>query len=149
MERHKRTDASQGNTMEQYITPVPLPQRPSRSEVIGEDMRVLMNPEEPSHAELLAAIQGSRVALECKIETVAVEVNLLWVDLRKVSDKIKVWRDLLWSYKQRREISFLRSSGGDVAIAGDVGQGGPGEEGLNWRRHSSGLRSRESGLEVT
>ncbi|KAJ1092772.1 hypothetical protein NDU88_005882 [Pleurodeles waltl] len=46
--------------------------------------------EEPSHAELLAAIQGARVALEGEIETVAVEVNLLRADLRKVSDKVKV-----------------------------------------------------------
>ncbi|KAJ1113904.1 hypothetical protein NDU88_002144 [Pleurodeles waltl] len=46
--------------------------------------------EEPSQAKILATIQGSRVALESKIETVAVEVNLLRADLRKVSDKVKV-----------------------------------------------------------
>ncbi|KAJ1128741.1 hypothetical protein NDU88_007116 [Pleurodeles waltl] len=72
-----RTDASEGYTMEQYTTPVPLPQRPARSEGIRDDMRAPVNPEEPSRAELLAAIQGSRVALESKIEIVAVEVNLL------------------------------------------------------------------------
>ncbi|KAJ1145023.1 hypothetical protein NDU88_011315 [Pleurodeles waltl] len=44
--------------------------------------------EEPSRAELLAAIQGSRVVLEAKIE--AVEMNFLGKDLRKVSDKVKV-----------------------------------------------------------
>ncbi|KAJ1171410.1 hypothetical protein NDU88_003272 [Pleurodeles waltl] len=44
---------------------------------------------EPSRVELLAAIQGSRVALEGKIEMVAVEVNLLRADLRKVSEKVK------------------------------------------------------------
>ncbi|KAJ1092734.1 hypothetical protein NDU88_005844 [Pleurodeles waltl] len=87
---HKRTDASQGNTMEQYTTPVPLPQRPARSEGSGDDTRPPVNPEEPSHAELLSAIQGSRVALEGKIETVAVEVNLVWADLQKVSDKVKM-----------------------------------------------------------
>ncbi|KAJ1136850.1 hypothetical protein NDU88_003264 [Pleurodeles waltl] len=90
MGHHKRTDASKGNTMEQYTTPVPLPQRVGRSEVSGDDMRAPQNPEEPSHSELLAAIQGSRVALEGKIETVAVKVNLLQADLRKVSDKVKV-----------------------------------------------------------
>ncbi|KAJ1198395.1 hypothetical protein NDU88_002236 [Pleurodeles waltl] len=90
MGRHKWTDTSQGNTMEQYTTLVPLPQRPARSEGSGDAMRVPVNPEEPSHAELLAATQGSRVALEGTIETVAVEVNLLWADLRKVSDKVKV-----------------------------------------------------------
>ncbi|KAJ1131606.1 hypothetical protein NDU88_009941 [Pleurodeles waltl] len=45
---------------------------------------------EPSRAELLAAIQGSRVALEGKIETVAEEDSLLWADLQKVSNKVKV-----------------------------------------------------------
>ncbi|KAJ1114824.1 hypothetical protein NDU88_003055 [Pleurodeles waltl] len=46
--------------------------------------------EKTSQAEILAAIHGSRVALEGKIETVAVEVNLLRPDLRKVYDKVKV-----------------------------------------------------------
>ncbi|KAJ1157171.1 hypothetical protein NDU88_009886 [Pleurodeles waltl] len=32
MGHHKRTDASQGNTMEQYTTPVVLPQRAARLE---------------------------------------------------------------------------------------------------------------------
>ncbi|KAJ1199773.1 hypothetical protein NDU88_003606 [Pleurodeles waltl] len=44
-------------------------------------------------SELLVAIQGSRLALEGKIETVetvAMEVNLLRADLQKVSDKLKV-----------------------------------------------------------
>ncbi|KAJ1155588.1 hypothetical protein NDU88_008317 [Pleurodeles waltl] len=53
-------------------------------------MKLPLNPEEPSRPERLVAIQGSRVALEVKIETVVVEVNLLRADLRKVSDKIKV-----------------------------------------------------------
>ncbi|KAJ1169789.1 hypothetical protein NDU88_001680 [Pleurodeles waltl] len=90
MGRHKRTDPSQGNTMEQYTTPVPLPQRPARSDGSGDSVRVPATSDEPSCAELLAAIQASRVAPEGKIETVAAEVNLLWVDLQKVSDKVKV-----------------------------------------------------------
>ncbi|KAJ1130956.1 hypothetical protein NDU88_009300 [Pleurodeles waltl] len=53
-------------------------------------LAVLDTMEEPSRAELLAAIQGARVAREGKIEMVAVEMNLLRADLRKVSDKIKV-----------------------------------------------------------
>ncbi|KAJ1187287.1 hypothetical protein NDU88_004064 [Pleurodeles waltl] len=44
--------------------------------------------EEPSWAEILAAVQASR--LEGKIETVALEVNLLRTDLRKVLDKVQV-----------------------------------------------------------
>ncbi|KAJ1145388.1 hypothetical protein NDU88_011675 [Pleurodeles waltl] len=90
MGRHRLTEASQGNTMEQYTTPVPLLQRQTRLGVAGDGLSVAMNTEEPSQAEILAAIQGSRVALEAKIETVEVEVNLLRADLRKVSDKFKV-----------------------------------------------------------
>ncbi|KAJ1191839.1 hypothetical protein NDU88_001154 [Pleurodeles waltl] len=90
MGQHKQIDTSQGNTMEQYTTPVPLPQHPARSQGSRDDTKPSANPEAPSRAELLAAVQGSRVALEGKIETVAVEVNLLRADLRKVSDKVKV-----------------------------------------------------------
>ncbi|KAJ1165789.1 hypothetical protein NDU88_006206 [Pleurodeles waltl] len=79
-----RTDASQGNTMEQYTTPVPLPQRQARLEGSGDVLSAPANPEKPSCAELLAAIQGSRVNLEGKIETVAVDINLLRSDLRQV-----------------------------------------------------------------
>ncbi|KAJ1177220.1 hypothetical protein NDU88_002481 [Pleurodeles waltl] len=82
MGRHLRTDASQGNTMEQYATPMALPQRVDRLGVSGDDVGTPLNIEKPSHVELLAAIQGSRVALEGKIETVVVEVNLLRTGLR-------------------------------------------------------------------
>ncbi|KAJ1099742.1 hypothetical protein NDU88_004840 [Pleurodeles waltl] len=50
----------------------------------------LVTVEEQSQAKLLEAIQGSRVAFEGKIETVAVEVNFLQADLQKVSDEVKV-----------------------------------------------------------
>ncbi|KAJ1144043.1 hypothetical protein NDU88_010345 [Pleurodeles waltl] len=78
-------DPSQCNTMEQYTTPVTLPRRPAQADGSGDGVRVPETSDKPSRAELLAAIQGSRVALEGKIETVAVEVNLLRADLRKVS----------------------------------------------------------------
>ncbi|KAJ1166112.1 hypothetical protein NDU88_006521 [Pleurodeles waltl] len=45
-------------------------------------------PEEPSQTDLMEVIQGSRVALEGKIQTVAIEVTLLHAVLRKVSDKV-------------------------------------------------------------
>ncbi|KAJ1215353.1 hypothetical protein NDU88_002962 [Pleurodeles waltl] len=90
MGRHKWMDHSQGNTMEQYTAAVPLPQRPARSDGSGDGVRVLATSDEPSRAELLTAIQGSRVALEIKTETLAVEVNLLRAYIQKVSDKVKV-----------------------------------------------------------
>ncbi|KAJ1099546.1 hypothetical protein NDU88_004647 [Pleurodeles waltl] len=87
MGRHKRTEASHHGAI--YHS-VPLPQRQTRLGGNGDGVSTPVNPEEPSRAELLAAIQGSRVTLEGKIEMVAVEVNLLRADHRKVSDKVKV-----------------------------------------------------------
>ncbi|KAJ1138823.1 hypothetical protein NDU88_005204 [Pleurodeles waltl] len=76
--------------MEQHITPAQLPQRQTHMGGPGEVWETLATAEELSHAELLPAIEGSRVVLDGKIKAVAVEVNLLQTDLRKVSDKVKV-----------------------------------------------------------
>ncbi|KAJ1208244.1 hypothetical protein NDU88_003630 [Pleurodeles waltl] len=75
MGRHRQTETPQGNTMEQYTTPVPLPQCQTCLGGTGDGLSVPANTEEPSRAEILAAIQGSRVTLEGKMETMAVEVN--------------------------------------------------------------------------
>ncbi|KAJ1177080.1 hypothetical protein NDU88_002344 [Pleurodeles waltl] len=90
MGQNWQEETLQGNTMEQYTTPAPLPHRQPRLGGSGDGLSTPVTTEEPSRAEILAAIQGSRVAIEGKIETVAVEVNLLRADLRKVSDKVKV-----------------------------------------------------------
>ncbi|KAJ1128021.1 hypothetical protein NDU88_006413 [Pleurodeles waltl] len=90
MGQHRKADVLQGNTMEQYTTAVATRQRVTRVAGSDDGQSGLLPVGELSQAEILAAIQGSRVALECKIETVAVEVNLLRADLRKVSDKVKV-----------------------------------------------------------
>ncbi|KAJ1104480.1 hypothetical protein NDU88_001891 [Pleurodeles waltl] len=91
MGRHRWTDVSQGKTIEQYTTAVPLPQRSAARLGGTEEGQSGMTPAvDLSRAKILAAIQGSTVALEGKIETVVEEVNLLRVDLRKVSDKVKV-----------------------------------------------------------
>ncbi|KAJ1130145.1 hypothetical protein NDU88_008501 [Pleurodeles waltl] len=54
----KRTETSQGNTMEQCTTPVPLPQRQTKLGRNREGQSVPANPEEPSRVELLAAIRS-------------------------------------------------------------------------------------------
>ncbi|KAJ1130617.1 hypothetical protein NDU88_008968 [Pleurodeles waltl] len=90
MGRHQQTAPLQGNTMEQYTTPMLLPQRQTRMGELGEALDAPATAGEPTRADLLAAIRGTRVALEGKIEMVAVEVNLLRADLLKVSDKVKV-----------------------------------------------------------
>ncbi|KAJ1092278.1 hypothetical protein NDU88_005389 [Pleurodeles waltl] len=69
MGRHRQSVASQGNTTEQYTTPMPLPQRQMQSGGPEDALGVPGTTGETSQAELLAAIQGSRVALEGKIET--------------------------------------------------------------------------------
>ncbi|KAJ1109385.1 hypothetical protein NDU88_006746 [Pleurodeles waltl] len=76
--------------MEQYATSSPGLQCQTRMRGPGGVPEAPAPVEEPSGAELLAAIQGSCVVLQGKIEAVAVEVNLLRMDLRKVSDKVKV-----------------------------------------------------------
>ncbi|KAJ1214360.1 hypothetical protein NDU88_001979 [Pleurodeles waltl] len=90
MERHRQVVPSQGNTVEQYTTSAPLPQHPTWHGGLGDDPITSVTVEEPSRADLLAAIQGSRVALTGKIETLAMEVNLFRADLWKVSDKFRV-----------------------------------------------------------
>ncbi|KAJ1149986.1 hypothetical protein NDU88_002784 [Pleurodeles waltl] len=73
MGRHKRTEASQVNTMEQYTTPVAPPLRPVGLEVSGDVAGAPRSVGEPSRAELLAAIQGScvgeRVFGRCQTRT--------------------------------------------------------------------------------
>ncbi|KAJ1218844.1 hypothetical protein NDU88_006416 [Pleurodeles waltl] len=74
MGRYRWTDVSQGNTMEQYTTVVPLPQCAARLGGTEEGQSEMTPAEEPSQAEILAAIQGLKLALEGKIVTVAVEI---------------------------------------------------------------------------
>ncbi|KAJ1170304.1 hypothetical protein NDU88_002182 [Pleurodeles waltl] len=106
MGRHRRTDVSQGNSMEQYTTVVPTPQRITQLGGSDVGQSGLLPAEEPSRAEILAAIQGSRLTLESKIETVAVEVNLLRADLRRISDKVKVVEGLI--VELQAEVGTLR-----------------------------------------
>ncbi|KAJ1156234.1 hypothetical protein NDU88_008958 [Pleurodeles waltl] len=73
--------------MEQSTTTALLPQRQTRQVGQREDPDQGAAAGEPSHAELLVDIQGSRVTLAGKIETVALEVNLVLADLWKVLDK--------------------------------------------------------------
>ncbi|KAJ1189166.1 hypothetical protein NDU88_005917 [Pleurodeles waltl] len=110
MGHHKRMDASQGNTMEQYSTPVSLLQRTARSE-------------------------GSRVALEGKIESVAVEVNRLRADLRKVSNKAKVAEGSI--VELQTEVGALRKQ--MMQAISTVGRlEASGAESPDWRSHDAG-----------
>ncbi|KAJ1109803.1 hypothetical protein NDU88_007161 [Pleurodeles waltl] len=73
-----------------YTTLAPSVQRAIHLPGPREDTGTDMLTKKPCTAELLGAIHGSRVALEGKIESVASEVNLLRVDLWKVSDRVKL-----------------------------------------------------------
>ncbi|KAJ1091801.1 hypothetical protein NDU88_004916 [Pleurodeles waltl] len=89
--------------MEQYNTSTPLPQRQTRLGGPGEAVEEPAIGGEPTCADLLAAIQGFRVALEGKIETVAVEVNLLRDDLCKATDDYRVHIAMKWLSDSHRE----------------------------------------------
>ena len=87
---------SQTNTMAQYTTPRLGTLRAAKQDQSGSsevphdgDSGMDTNRgEEPSRADIIEAIKGSREALEGQIRGVSVEVNLLRTDLRKVADKV-------------------------------------------------------------
>ncbi|KAJ1197569.1 hypothetical protein NDU88_001426 [Pleurodeles waltl] len=118
--------------MEQHTMPVPLPQHQT---CVGGPRDVLSAPtvEEPSQAKLLAAIQGFKVVLEGKIETMALEVNLLRADLRNVSDKVKVVEGSI--VKLQTEVGALRNQ--MVQVTSTVGM-------LEARLEDSEGRSRQN-----
>ncbi|KAJ1201854.1 hypothetical protein NDU88_005658 [Pleurodeles waltl] len=106
--------------MEQYITPTPQPQRQNHTGGSGEALAVPAAAGKPTRTELLDAIHGTRVAQEGKIETVAVKVNLLRADLRKVSDKAKVAEGVLLGGLASVWLALLEWmvwTGGDVEMA--------------------------------
>ncbi|KAJ1142273.1 hypothetical protein NDU88_008600 [Pleurodeles waltl] len=80
----------QENTMEHYMNPVSASQRHYRQTTGRGDQDPESATEEPLKAVLLVAIHGTRTALKSKIETVALEVNLLRTDLCKVFDRVRV-----------------------------------------------------------
>ncbi|KAJ1127535.1 hypothetical protein NDU88_005934 [Pleurodeles waltl] len=65
-------------------------------------------------ADELAAIQGTQVALEGKIESIALEVNLLRADHRKVSDKVKVAEGSIAELQS--EVGTLRTQMGPIGF---------------------------------
>ncbi|KAJ1165319.1 hypothetical protein NDU88_005747 [Pleurodeles waltl] len=101
-----------------YTTPVAASLRLVGLEVSGDVAGAPLSVGEPSQAELLAAIQGSQVALEGKILTVAMEVNLLRADLWKVLDKVKVAEGSIAELQS--EVGTLRSQMAQAASV--VGQ---------------------------
>ncbi|KAJ1144604.1 hypothetical protein NDU88_010902 [Pleurodeles waltl] len=75
------------------------------------DLVMDLSVEEPLRVELLA-IQVSRVALEDKIETVTLEVNLLSTDLWNVSDMVRVAEGSI--VDPQSEVAALRKQMDDV-----------------------------------
>ncbi|KAJ1198406.1 hypothetical protein NDU88_002247 [Pleurodeles waltl] len=69
--------------------------------------------------EFMAAIQGSPVALEGKIEMMALEVNLLCVNLRRVTDKVQGDIEDIESLEQRLA-TLQRDEAGFAATTGEV-----------------------------
>ncbi|KAJ1089399.1 hypothetical protein NDU88_002550 [Pleurodeles waltl] len=103
--------------MEQYTTLAPGSQRQTRMGGPGWVPEAPAPVEEPSRAELLAAIQGSCVVLEEKLEAVAGEVNLLWKDLWGAARTSGV-DDTDWRKRgeSRNQISARGASGADGSV---------------------------------
>ncbi|KAJ1201020.1 hypothetical protein NDU88_004836 [Pleurodeles waltl] len=93
MSRNKQACSALGNTLVNYTTSTHWAIK------MGHD-------EEPTRAELLADIRSSREALEGKIKSVAIKVNLLHTDLRKVSDKVGLVEGSISELQM--EVSVLR-----------------------------------------
>ncbi|KAJ1216912.1 hypothetical protein NDU88_004510 [Pleurodeles waltl] len=90
MGKSKRSAQLQGNTLDVYTTLAPSVQRETCLTGCRTDAGLDAPFVEPTKAELLAAIHGSREALEGKIELVGIEVNLLWAGIQKVSDRVQI-----------------------------------------------------------
>ncbi|KAJ1091175.1 hypothetical protein NDU88_004302 [Pleurodeles waltl] len=89
MGKDRATQLHATNTITQYTT---LRQSTHQLTGQGDDESAgcpLGDGSEPSQADLLAVIQGTRMALEFNIETVSIDVNLLRADLRKVANKVE------------------------------------------------------------
>ncbi|KAJ1091524.1 hypothetical protein NDU88_004644 [Pleurodeles waltl] len=147
MGRHRLMTTSQGNTIDQYPTPVPLLQCQTQSGGPKDVLGVPGSTGEPLRAELLAAIQGSREALEGKIETV--EVNLLRAELRKVSEKVKVAEGSIMELQT--EVGSLRKP--MVQVSSTVGRLGNRLENAEGRSHQNnihllGIPGRAEGAKV-
>ncbi|KAJ1181357.1 hypothetical protein NDU88_006565 [Pleurodeles waltl] len=106
MGKSKRLASLQGNTTELYTTPAMSGQREMHLTRRRTDVGLVTPVAEPMRAELLAAIQGSREALEGKMKSVAVEVKLLQVDLWKVSDRVHITKGSI--SELRTEVDTLR-----------------------------------------
>ncbi|KAJ1110655.1 hypothetical protein NDU88_008003 [Pleurodeles waltl] len=79
----------------------------------GTDMGLDAHVVEPTRAELLPTIQGSREALEGMIESVAIKVNLLSADLRKVSDRVQITEGSI--SENRTEVDVLQKQVAEIA----------------------------------
>ncbi|KAJ1194769.1 hypothetical protein NDU88_004055 [Pleurodeles waltl] len=106
MGRHKQAAPSQRNTLEDCTNSTPLPQHQAQQGGLRDKQTTAASAKEPSCAELIAAIEGLRVAFKGKIETVALEVNLLLAELRKVSDKVRVVKGSI--VELQTEVTTLR-----------------------------------------
>ncbi|KAJ1192676.1 hypothetical protein NDU88_001982 [Pleurodeles waltl] len=135
--------------MEQYTTSAPLPQTQTR---LGGLVKALEEPAtagEPKRAELLAAVRGTRVAVEGKIEIVAVEVNLLRADLCKVLEKVKVAEGSIWDLQTEVD-TFHKQIAQVTSTIGTLGAQLEDSEGRSWRNkvHLLGFSERVEGSTV-
>ncbi|KAJ1110651.1 hypothetical protein NDU88_007999 [Pleurodeles waltl] len=66
------------------------------------------DPQEPSMSDFLNEIKGTSIELVTKIDTVAVDVTLLWADLHKVADSVTEAKDTIGVLNQ--EVDALKET---------------------------------------
>ncbi|KAJ1171176.1 hypothetical protein NDU88_003046 [Pleurodeles waltl] len=136
MGKGRRPAPLQGNTMELYTTHALSGQREMCLTRRGTGVGLVTPVTKPTRAELLVAIQGSREALEWKIESVAVKCSLLQAGLRKVSDRVHITEGSISEI--RMEVDTLRRQMAEV-----TSRAGTLEDRVNdteGRSHSNNIR---------
>ena len=125
MGKDKTPRLSQSNTITQYTTPRQQTHRITRQ---GDTGDTSPDTQEPSRADLMEAIRGSREALETQIAGVSIEVNLLRADLRKVSDKVTTAEDNITSLQTevrhlKKQVSHLTNATETLADKAEESEG--------------------------
>ncbi|KAJ1116658.1 hypothetical protein NDU88_004864 [Pleurodeles waltl] len=104
MSKEKGAKAAQSNKINQYTVPGHGPQESGPGDLSSQ------GPEEQfkATAEILAAIQGTRATLENKRDTMAIELNLLLLDRRKVAKRVTCMEEEVITLK--REIKYIQTT---------------------------------------
>ncbi|KAJ1119102.1 hypothetical protein NDU88_007288 [Pleurodeles waltl] len=89
MVRDRELKTVQPNTIVQYTVPVPGPQEKGSQANMAQEAADYLQ----GTTEILAAIQGSKQALETKMEAMSMDINHLPLDLHKVAERVTTTKE--------------------------------------------------------